>query len=199
MSKRPSSAAIAAMVILAGFTVWITMQAKTLERDLDGSSQKISLLGKPAPDFNQTALDGHAVSLANSHGRHLVLAFLASWNNASHTSMAMLRDLYDNNQRPDSNFDIVGISLDDDRAAAQSLSPDSKNGFPIVLDKGRAIANAYQIRTLPTILLVDTDGKVTYGVVGPSQRGQMELAQRMGLQPRNFRMDMRAPNAGRGN
>src|ERR1035441_6422681 len=53
---RPSSVAIVAGIILAGFTVWITRQAKALERDLDGSSQKIVLLDKPAPDFRLTTI-----------------------------------------------------------------------------------------------------------------------------------------------
>src|SRR5271165_6995988 len=87
---RPSSIAVFAVVALAGFTAWITRQAKALEQDLDVSSQKIALLDKPAPDFRLTSLDGRGVSLADYRGKKLVLVFWASWNNGSHPAMLML-------------------------------------------------------------------------------------------------------------
>ena len=197
---RPSSVAVLALVALAGFTAWITRQAKTLEQDLDSSAQKIALLDKPAPDFHLTSLDGRTVSLSGYRGKKkLVLVFWASWNNASHPEMLMLGVMYQNNHTPESEFDMLGISLDDERAAAQKFLSDSKTPFPVVLDQKRAIADSFRIRSIPTVLLVDTDGKVTYGSVGFNQRGQNEFAQRLGLRPGDLRMEMRAPNAGRGN
>ena len=62
-SMSASSVAIVAGVILTGFTVWITRQAKALEQDLDSTSQKIVLLNRPAPDFHLTSTVGRAVSL----------------------------------------------------------------------------------------------------------------------------------------
>src|SRR5208282_1357304 len=104
---RPSSVAIVAGVILAGFTVWITRQAKALERDLDGSAQKIVLLDKPAPDFHLTAIYGRAVSLADYRGKKkLVLVFWASWNNVSHSEMLRLGMMYQRFHPTESGFDV---------------------------------------------------------------------------------------------
>lgn len=197
---RPSATVIVGFVILAGLTVWITRQAKTLEQDLDSGARTVSVLDKPAPDFHGTSLDGRAVSLADYRGKKkLVLAFLAGWNNASHTDMMMLRAIYLGNRQPDADFDVVGISLDDDRAAAQNFVNESKPPFPVLFDQGRAITDAYQIRSLPTLLLIDTDGKVTYGAAGINQRGQNELFQRIGISNREIRMQMGRPSGGRGN
>jgi len=196
---RPSSAAIVAGVVLVGFTVWITHQAKVLERDLDVNSQKIALLDKPAPDFSLTAADGRTVSLADYRGKKkLVLVFWATWNNGSHPEMLMLGVMYQRFRTPDSDFDIVGIAVDDDSAAVKQFAADSKLPFPTILDRNRAVTNAYQIRSLPTALLIDTDGKVAYGSVGFTQARQNEFARRLGLRPGDFRMEMGAPR-GRGN
>jgi peroxiredoxin len=196
---RPSSVAIVAGVILAGFTVWITRQAKALERDLDVSSQKIALLGKPAPDFHLTSSDGRTVSLAEYHGRKkLALVFWASWNNGSHPEMLMLGVMYQRTHTPDSDFDIVGIAVDDNQAAVKQFAADSKLPFPLVLDRSREVANAYQIRSLPTALIVDTDGKVIYGNVGFAPGRQNDFARQLGIRPGDFRMEMGAPR-GRGN
>ena len=195
---RPSTTAVASALVLVAASIWITRQAKTLEQDLDGSSRKIALLDKPAPDFHQKSLDGRSVSLSDYHGKKLVLAFLAGWNNASHAYMILLHDLYQNNHQANSDFDVVAISLDDDRAGAQSFADASKVSFPMLFDQDRAITNAYQIQAIPAIIVVDGNGKVTYGMAGPNQRGQNELAQQIGISPRELRMEMRSPN-GRGN
>ena len=197
---RPSSVAVLAVLGLAGFTAWITRQAKALERDLDENSQKIALLDKPAPDFRLTSLDGRTVSLADYRGKKkLVLIFWATWNNLSHPEMLMLSVLYQRNHTPESDFDMLGISLDDETAAVRTFAGESKIPFPLALDPNRSTANAYQIRSLPTLLLIDASGKVAYGSAGFAQRGQNEFAQRLGIRPGDFQMEMGAPNGGRGN
>jgi peroxiredoxin len=198
---RPSSASALAIVALAGFSAWITRQAKTLEQDLDTSSQKIALLDKPAPDFRLTALDGRTVSLSDYRGRKkLLLIFWASWNNASHPAMFSWGAIYQNARTPGSDFDVVGISIDDDRAAAQAFVSQGKTPFPVLWDDRRSLTNAYQIRSIPTALLIDTGGKVEFGAVGFGERGRNgDLMRRLGIRGGDFRMEMRAPNAGRGN
>jgi peroxiredoxin len=197
---RPSAVAIVAVVLLSGFTVWITSQAKTLERDLDVTSQKIALLDKPAPDFHLTATDGSSISLADYHGKKkLVLIFWATWNNGSHPEMTMLSVMYQRNHTAGSDFDIAGIAVDDDLAAVKQFAADTKIAFPLVLDQNRALTNAYQIRSLPTAMIVDTDGKVIYGGVGFTQGRQVDFARHLGLGPGSFRMDMMGAPRGRGN
>jgi len=178
--------------------MWITRQAKALERDLDGSAQKIVLLDKPAPDFHVTAIDGRAVSLSDYRGKKLVLVFWASWNNVSHSEMLRLGMLYQRFHPAESGFDIVGIAVDDDQADVKKFAADSKLPFPLVLDRRRELANAYQVRSLPTTLIIDDDGKVVYGSVGAAQGRQADFARHLGVGSGDFRMEMGAPR-GRGN
>ena len=194
---RPSPVAIVAGVILAGFTVWITRQAKGLERDLDANSLKIALLDKPAPDFHLTAVDGRAVSLGGLRGKKLVVMFWATWNNTSHPEMTMLNMTYERARTPETDFHVVGIAVDDDQAAVKKFAADSRIQFPLVLDHNREMADTYGIRSIPTALIIDGDGKIIYGVVG-AQRNQAEFARQLGITPRDFRMEMGAPR-GRGN
>jgi peroxiredoxin len=195
---RPSSVAIVFAVILAGFTVWITRQAKALEQDLDTTSQKIVLLDKPAPDFHVSTLDGRSVSLADYRGKKLVLVFWATWNNASHPEMVLLDQLYQRFHAADSGFDVLGIAVDDDQASLNQFTAGNKIPFPLVLDHNREVTNRYQIRTVPTTLIVNTDGKVSYGSTGFGRDRQGDFARQLGVNPGAFRMEMGAPR-GRGN
>jgi peroxiredoxin len=194
---RPSLVAIAGGVILAGFTVWITHRAKTLERDLDVTSQKITLLDKPAPDFHLTTSDGRPVSLADYRGRKLVLVFWATWNNGSHPEMLVLGQLYERSRTAQNDFGVVGIAVDDELAAVKQFATDSRLPFPVVLDRNREVTNTYQVRSLPTALIIDGDGKVIYGGAGIARDRQGEFASRLGLRPGDFRMEMGAPRVRR--
>jgi len=199
LKGTPSAAAVLAGVLLAGFTVWITRQAKALEQDLDGSARRIALLDKPAPDFRLTALDGRTVSLSDYRGRKkLLLVFWASWNTGSHPVMLLLSMLYQRQHTPESGFDILAVAVDDDAAQARKFVDESKVPFPVALDRDRETTNAYQIRSVPTMLIVDADGKVEYGSVDFAQGRQNEFARRLGLRPGDFRMEMGGRN-GRGN
>jgi peroxiredoxin len=195
---RPSAAAIVAGVILAGFTVWITRQAKALERDLDSNALKIALLDRPAPDFHLTASDGHPVSLGDYRGKNLLLVFWATWNNSSHPEMGVLGQMYQRAHTPDSGFEILGVAVDDDPAAVKRFVSDTGLPFPVALDRGGDIASAYQIRLVPTALIVDGSGKISYGAAGRVSGRQSELAERLGINPGAFQFQMGAPR-GRGN
>jgi peroxiredoxin len=197
---RSSPGPVLAVLALAGFTAWITRQAKTLEQDLDASSQKVALLDQPAPDFRLTSLDGRAVSLADYRGKKkLVLVFWASWNNASHPEMLSFSGMYRRSHTPESEFEMVGIGVDDERAAAQAFVSQNHIPFPVLLDRNRSVTNAYRIRSVPTALLISAGGEVEFGSVGFTQRESFEFPRRLGIRDENFPVEMRAPNAGRGN
>ena len=195
---RFSPAALCATVALAAFTVWITWRAKGLELDLGGNATKLALVGKQAPDFHLPALDGRTVSLSDYRGKKLAVVFWASWNNGSHPAMASLGLFYRDNRPADANFDLVAISVGDDRKAVQDFVTQSKVTFPVLLDSSEATAKAFQVRSIPAVAVIDGDGKVTWGSVGFTQRWGFDLAHELGVT--NFRgMEFGGPNGGRRN
>jgi peroxiredoxin len=198
MPTRLSPAAALAIVALAAFTVWITWRAKALELDLGVNSQKLALTGRQAPDFHLPALDGRTVSLSDFHGRKVAVVFWASWNNGSHPAMASLGLFYRNNRPADANFDIIAISVGDDRKAVQDFVTQNRVTFPVLLDGSEATAKAFHVRSIPAAVVIDANGKVTWGSVGFTQRLAFDLARELGVT--NFRgMEFGGPNGGRRN
>ena len=198
MSTRLSPAAALAIVAVAAFTVWITWRAKSFELDLGGNSTRLALVGKQAPDFHLPALDGRTVSLSDFHGRKLAVVFCASWNNGSHPAVASLGLFYRNNRPADANWDMIAISVGDERKAAQDFITQSKVIFPVLLDASEATAKAFQVRSIPAVAVIDGNGKVTWGFVGFTQRLTFDMARELGVT--NFRgMEFGGPNGGRRN
>jgi len=198
MPTRLSPAAVCAIVALAAATVWITWRAKALEVDLGVASTKLALVGKQAPDFRLPALDGRTVSLSDYHGKKLAVIFWASWNNGSHPAMASLGLFYRNNRGADASFDLVAISVGDERKAVQEFVTRNKVTFPVLLDNSEAVAKAFHVRSIPAVAVIDADGRVTWGFVGFTQRLAFDMGRELGVT--NFRgMEFGGPNGGRRN
>ena len=193
---------VCAIAVVLAFTFWITWRAKALERDLDVSSTKLSVVGQPAPDFHLPALDGHTVSRSDFHGKKLAIIFWASWNNGSHPAMLSLQMFYrtahPSASTADSNFDLLAVSVGDQRQAVEDFVTQDKIGFPVVLDSSEATAKAFHVRSIPSVAVIDASGKVTWGSVGFTKRMAFDLARELGVT--NFRgMEFGGPRGGRGN
>jgi peroxiredoxin len=182
MRTNIGAAGIVGLVILAAFTIWIDRQAKAVEIGALATARTPALSGKRAPDFSLAALDGHTVSAADYRGkRKVAVLFWASWCGPCRTEIPVLNRFYAMAHKPDSDFDMVAISVDDDAAAASQFASEMKIPYPVLLDRGMKTADAFRVDSVPTIFIVDRDGKVEYARAGYAPGEEMLMAQRLGV------------------
>lgn len=139
--------------------------------------------GQPAPDF---ALPGLArdVQLSGSTGKVVYLDFWASWCTPCRQSFPWMNEIQ---ARYRSNgLQIVGINLDKKRADADTFLARLPAGFDVVFDPAGQTPRAYDVKAMPTSVLIGKDGKVLWVHRGfaPEQRDELELKirQALGLQ-----------------
>ncbi|MGD0360644.1 MAG: TlpA disulfide reductase family protein [Bryobacteraceae bacterium] len=191
---KPSAGTTAALAALALFTILITWRAKLLDTRIASNDKTVEMLHKPAPGITLTALDGRHVSIADFRGKKaLIVTFWASWCGPCRMEMPVLRDFYQKRAQAKTDFEILAISLDDDREAAETAATELKMPFPVLLDSAHAAADAYQVRAIPTLMVIDVEGKVAYAQVGLDSSLEMHLDGQVGM-PNNFPMQG-APNA----
>jgi peroxiredoxin len=180
---RASAPAVAALAILAAFTVWITWRAKTIETSLGSFEGQASALdGKPAPDFRLASLDGRTVSAADFRGRKkLVVSFWASWCGPCRMEMPVLAKFYRLTHKADADYEIVSISVDDDRADAEKAAAELKMPFTVLLDPTSRTLQSYGVDAIPAMFVIDKDGKVLHGQVGFETGFDFLLAQELGI------------------
>jgi peroxiredoxin len=153
--------ATAALAVLAVFTVWITWRAKALEGGIRAIHDTSKLEGKPAPDFQLQSLDGRTVSLSDFRGkRTVVVSFWASWCGPCRMELPVLTEFYKKTHKPDSNFEIVAISIDEDRSAAQEFANSIKLPFPVLMDLSGQTSHTYGVEGIPMLFVIGWDGKV---------------------------------------
>lgn len=174
--------AILGIAVLAAFTILITWRAKVLEDILQGESEQPALVNQPAPEFSLATLDGRTVSLKDFRGqKKVVVSFWASWCGPCRLEMPALTDFYKRNHDDSSDFEILAVSIDEDPKAASAFATAQKLNFPVLLDANQKIAEAYQVDGIPTMFIIDKDGRIIHGHIGYDMSMPYWLLRELGI------------------
>ncbi len=125
--------------------------------------------GSDVPDFTIKTLSGEDVNLAAlKEGKSAIILFWATWSPRSLDEMKFLEGLY--KEHKDKGLKIVGINVNhltfsmEDMQAVQKAVADTGVTFPIALDKGLEIYNAFGVVATPSTLVMTSGGQVAYEV-----------------------------------
>lgn len=158
----------------ARMTVWrrrmILMATLLVVLFLQGSCQKEVGAGPLAPDFTLPDLSGRMTTLSELRGRVVVLDFWASWCPPCRMAipeLAKLQQVYE-----DKGLVILGISMDDPAQAPNAYLLAFKEKFKMnytILRYSDEVVQSYfgyESPAIPTIFVVDREGKVKDKIVG---------------------------------
>ena len=137
-----------------------------------------SIAGKTAEDFplvlDGKALDGKPTRLSDLRGKVVVLNFWASWCPPCVEETPALNHL--EKYIASRNALVLGISIDDDRAAYTKFLVDQKVGFTTYSDPAmKKIENDYGTTMIPETYIIDRHGKIARKVIGPQQWDSPEM------------------------
>ena len=122
-------------------------------------------IGAHAVDFELQLLDGKSVSLEQLRGKPVVLNFFASWCDPCREEMPLINEVAANGDK--GGYQVIGIAVEDTRAAVLQFSRETKLGFPIGLDLNSTVKRAYRIFGPPATFFIDAQGTVRDIVLGP--------------------------------
>jgi len=124
---------------------------------------KTVAVGATAPDFTLSTPDGKSVALSSFRGKYVLVDFWASWCGPCRQENPNVTKVY--NEYKAKNFDILGVSLDTEKARDKWLKAiaDDQLAWTQVSDlKGwqNQAATLYHVQAIPQNFLVDPNGKI---------------------------------------
>lgn len=134
-----------------------------------GSVQDYGLqVGQKAPDFTLETLSGTTLTLTDLSGKKVLLNFWASWCGPCKDEMPHMQKVYE--QYKDKGVEIVAINLTIGKESsedAQQFVDEYGLTFPVPLDIGGKVQEAYEIFPIPTSYFIDADGIIQSKYLGP--------------------------------
>ncbi len=116
-----------------------------------------------APEFHALDLQRNPISLQRLRGRVVLLDFWASWCAPCVSAIPDLRNLAHRLQDDQQPFTVLGINLDTDPDALAKTIRRYKIDWPQIPSTPTAdgsLADRYHVRALPTMVLIDKEGRV---------------------------------------
>lgn len=130
-------------------------------------------VGQPAPEFALPNLKQESVALSGLKGKVVYLDFWASWCGPCRKTFPWMNQI--NAKYAKDGLEIVAVSVDQDRGAAEQFLVKYPPEFQILLDQTRKIAKLYKVKGVPTSFLIDREGVVRHSHLGMNEEHFAEV------------------------
>ncbi len=133
--------------------------------------------GDNAPTFTGQTIDNQQLNYSQMKGKKIiVLDFWSIYCASCIEEMPKLISIY--NEFRDRGLVVIGVNLDSfgtHRVAKFMGGMETKINFPVIIDKNRQVATAFNAMVLPTTLVIDAAGKIRFYHVGYKQGDEKHI------------------------
>ncbi|USK78531.1 thiol-disulfide oxidoreductase ResA [Peribacillus frigoritolerans] len=120
--------------------------------------------GSEAPNFVLTDMEGKEHKLSDYKGKGVFLNFWGTYCKPCEYEMPYMENQYKNFK--DQGVEILAVNVGESDYAVNNFITKHDLTFPVMIDKGREVENAYRVDILPVSFLVDKEGKVIDIITG---------------------------------
>ncbi|MEO9022874.1 MAG: TlpA disulfide reductase family protein [Ginsengibacter sp.] len=147
---------------------WLT-EAKQAEQTIITNMAMAAKVqsGNPVPSISYPDPNGKMHGLETYKGKYLLIDFWASWCGPCRAAIPKVKELY--SEYKNKGLDVLSISIDDDKGAWRKAMKEENMPWEQLLspDKDKTMKQ-FQFSGIPTMYLIDPDGKIIKSYVGYS-------------------------------
>ena len=150
------------LVVAIAYTVYATT-----------TKEKVKVLkeGSQAPDFELVDLDGNTHRLSDYKGQGVFLNFWGTWCEPCKEEMPAMDRQY--SVYKNKGVQILAVNIAQSNFEVEKFINNLDVHFPVAIDKTKSVMTAYNIRPLPTTILVSPEGKVQKIITGEMTERQI--------------------------
>lgn len=109
-----------------------------------------------APDFTLKSKSGENLRLEEQQGNVVLINFWASWCAPCREELPHFEDMQQ--EYEDLGFTVLAVNVDENPEKANILLDDIPVSFPVLFDDNDKVSKMYDVRAMPTTVIVDRDG-----------------------------------------
>ncbi len=129
--------------------------------------------GQQAPPLQVTSISGQRITNANYAGQLLLLEFFATWCDPCRESIPAILRL--KKKYGKQGFQVLGLSIDESgERVVKAFVSEKKISYPVAL-ANVALQEAYGVRSVPTLFLINRKGVVVEKFMGISEEIEQAL------------------------
>jgi peroxiredoxin len=134
---------------------------RTTQPEAEPTSASPVAVGKPAPDWALSGLDGKPVRLSDFRGKKgVLLVFFATWCPYCMEEVPSL--IAFQNKYKDAKVELIAVDIGQPANVVKSFAEARKVNYRLVLDMDEKVATAYGVTGIPTNIAIDAAGTIRY-------------------------------------
>ncbi|HWJ30444.1 MAG TPA: TlpA disulfide reductase family protein, partial [Flavisolibacter sp.] len=153
---------------------------KEMQKDMEDKIAQAKLLkpGMPVPSVSYPDDRGNVQGLDQFRGKYLLIDFWASWCGPCRAAVPKVKELY--SKYKEKGFEVVSISIDDNKKAWQKAMDEEKMPWQQWLspDKNKTMQK-FLFSGIPTIYIVDREGKIVSSYTGFTPAVEQKISEIM--------------------
>ena len=128
------------------------------------SSGEAPVVNASAPDFTVQTLDGESVTLSDLRGNPVFLNFWTTWCAPCVAELPDIQEVHE--EKSVEGLIVLAINIQQGESTVGAFIESNGYSFEVGLDASGAIAQAYEVTSIPATFLIDSEGIIRSKKVG---------------------------------
>ncbi|WP_088102280.1 thiol-disulfide oxidoreductase ResA [Halalkalibacter urbisdiaboli] len=124
------------------------------------ADHSVAKAGNDSVNFVLHDLEGERLELDELKGKGVFLNFWGTYCRPCEKEMPVMENLYQ--EYKEKGVEIVAVNVSEPELTVERFVSRYKLSFPVAIDKGMKVSDAYGINPLPTTILIDEQGTIVH-------------------------------------